>query len=180
MLMDRLQSTLLVVDLQARLQPMIDQGATVLDNCRALIRVAERLAVPCVISEQYPHGLGGTVEAIKAVAGLARFVEKTHFSCVAEGCLGDTAINTRPQVIVGGTEAHVCVQQTVLELLDAGKIVFVVADAVGSRTADNKALALERMRVAGAQIVSREMVVFEWLRKAATEEFREINRDFIR
>lgn len=180
MLMDRLESTLLVIDLQTRLQPMIDQGATVLGNCEALIRAAGRLAVPCVISEQYPQGLGGTVETIKAVAAHASFVEKTHFSCVAEGCLGDTAINARAQVIVCGTEAHVCVQQTVLELLDAGKTVFVVADAVGSRAPDNKTLALERMRVAGAQIVSREMVLFEWLRKAATEEFREINRAFIR
>jgi nicotinamidase-related amidase len=180
MLMDRNQSTLLIIDLQARLQPMIEQGASVVDNCRALIGVADRLGVPCVISEQYPQGLGGTVDEIRAVAGHASFVEKTHFSCVAEGCLGDTAINTRRQVIVGGTEAHVCVQQTVLDLLGAGKIVFVVADAVGSRAASNKSLALERMRDAGAQIVSREMVMFEWLRKAATDEFRQINRDFIR
>jgi len=180
MLMDRDQSTLLIIDLQARLVPMIDQGEAVIDNAACLISVAERLGVPCVISEQYPQGLGATVDAIRAVATQASVVEKTHFSCVAEGCLGDTGINARRQVIVGGTEAHVCVLQTVLDLLGAGKRVFVVADAVGSRSADNKALALERMRAAGAEIVSREMVLFEWLRKAATDEFRAINRDFIR
>jgi nicotinamidase-related amidase len=180
MLMNRQQSTLLVIDLQGRLVPMIHDSQRILDNAVALVRAAARLAVPCVISEQYPGGLGPSVEALRAVAEGAQVVEKTHFSCVAEGCLGDTAINAHPQVIVCGTEAHVCVQQTVLDLLEAGKTVFVVADAVGSRAELNKTLALERMRIAGAHIVSREMVLFEWLRKAATDEFREINRDFIR
>ena len=180
MLIDRDQSTLMVIDLQARLQPSIHDGGAVLANCIALLEAAQRLGVPCVITEQYPSGLGGTVEAVKAVARDARYVEKTHFSCVAEGCLGDTAVVARPQVVVCGTEAHVCVLQTVVELLEEGKAVFVVADAVGSRAPQNTRLALERMRARGARIVSREMVLFEWLRKADTDEFRAINRDFIR
>ncbi len=180
MLIERDQSTLVTIDLQARLQPTIHDGEAVLDNCIALIKVAQRLGVPCVVSEQYPSGLGGTVDAVKAVAEDARFVEKTYFSCVAEGCLGDTAVTSRPQVVVCGTEAHVCVLQTVLELLAEGKTVFVVADAVGARDPRNTELALERMRAKGARIVSREMVIFEWLRKADTDEFRAINRDFIR
>ncbi|QID17875.1 hydrolase [Nitrogeniibacter mangrovi] len=179
-LIDRHRSTLLLIDLQERLYPAIDEGASVLDNDLALVRCAAQLGVPCVISEQYPQGLGPSVAALREAAPDARVVHKTHFSCVAEGCLTQTAVDARPQVVVGGTEAHVCVLQTVLDLLAIGKTVFVVADGIGSRTPQNKALAIERMRSAGARIVSREMVLFEWLREAASDEFRRINREFIR
>ena len=105
---------------------------------------------------------------------------KLHFSAVAGGCHGlDKGAGTG-QFMVCGMETHVCVLQTVMELLAAGKQVFVVDEAVGSRRDPDKALALARMREAGAAIVSREMVAFEWLRKADSDLFREISRNFLR
>jgi nicotinamidase-related amidase len=107
-------------------------------------------------------------------------VEKVHFSCVAEGCLFDLPAYAREQMIVAGTEAHVCVLQTCMGLLTEGKQVYVVADAVGSRDPENADLALERLRQNGAQIVSREMVAFEWLQRAGTDVFRRVSRAYIR
>ena len=180
MLMDRSKASLLIVDVQERLLPAIEGGDRVLDNCIWLTRVANRLEVPVVVSEQYPAGLGRTAARLLLELDKARIVEKTHFSCVAEGHLADTAVDARRQVVVVGTEAHVCVLQTALDLRWQGKEVFVVADAVGSRKAADRDMALGRMRGHGIEIVSREMVAFEWLARSATEEFREINRDFIR
>ncbi len=180
MLMDSNKCSLLVVDVQARLLPAIADGAEVLKNCVWLAGVARRLGVPVVVSEQYPEGLGRTAEPLLAAAGDATLVTKTHFSCVAEDCLADTAVDQRRQVVVVGTEAHVCVLQTVLELRWQGKEVFVVADAVGSRKPADRDVALARMRSHGVELVTREMVAFEWLQRSATEQFRAINRDFIR
>ena len=208
MLMDRNKSSLLVVDVQARLlpavallsnntriadvvpaadppecqlaMPAIADGETVLANCIWLARVAQRLDVPVVVSEQYPEGLGRTAGPLLAAVSEAQVVTKTHFSCVSDGCLAGTPVEARRQVVVVGTEAHVCVLQTVLELCWQGKEVFVVADAVGSRKPADREAALERMRRHGVEIVTREMVAFEWLQRSATPLFREINRDFIR
>lgn len=180
MLMTVDKAVLLIVDVQERLLPAIHDGDAILASCIWLAGVARRLRVPVVVSEQYPAGLGPTAADLKGVLEEARFVEKTHFSCVSDGCLAGTEVEARRQVIVVGTEAHVCVQQTVLELRWQGKEVFVVADAVGSRKPLDKTLALERMRAHGVDVVTREMVAFEWLRRSATAQFREINQDFIR
>lgn len=180
MLMDGGKSTLLIVDVQERLLPAIADGQTILDNCVWLARLATRLKVPVVVSEQYPAGLGATIAPLREALDDAHFVEKTHFSCVSDGCLSSTAIDVRRQVVVVGTEAHVCVMQTVLELRWQGKEVFLVEDAVGSRKPADKQAALARMRAHGVEVVTREMVAFEWLKRSATDLFREINRDFIR
>ena len=105
---------------------------------------------------------------------------KVHFSCVAEGCFEDHPAWHRPQLVVCGTEAHVCVLQSVLDLRTRGTQVFVVAEAVGSRRPLDRAAALARMRVHGVEVVSREMVAFEWLHRAGTDVFREVSREFIR
>lgn len=180
MLMDRRKSCLLVVDVQERLLPAIADGETVLKRCLWLFGVAQKVGVPVVVTEQYPQGLGRTVEELRAAAGEATVVTKTHFSGVSDGCLEGTAVAARRQVVVVGTEAHVCVLQTALELRWQGKEVFVVADAVGSRKAIDHELALARMRAHGIEVVTREMVAFEWLQQSATDLFREVNRDFIR
>lgn len=180
MLIHAERSVLLLVDLQERLYPAIHDGEQVLDNTLWLTRVAQRLAVPVICTEQYPQGLGGTLPALRALLPDAALVEKIHFSAFAEGGILSAAGGDREQFVVAGTEAHVCVQQTVLDLLNAGRRVFVVEEAVGSRRPSDKALALERMRRRGADIVSREMVAFEWLRRAGTDLFREVSREFIR
>ena len=173
-------SSLLLIDLQQRLHPAIHEGEQVLEHSLWLTRVAQRVGVPVICTEQYPQGLGATLPALRALLPDSALVEKIHFSALAEGGMGVAAGGERGQFVVAGTEAHVCVLQTVLDLLDAGRRVFVVEEAVGSRRPSDKALALERMRRNGADIVSREMVAFEWLRRAGTEVFRQVSREFIR
>lgn len=180
MLMNRDQSVLLVVDIQERLLPHINEGQAVLDNAVWLVKVAQRLGVPVMVSEQYPKGIGPTVAVLRGLTFPEGVAEKLHFSCVAAKCLDRLPGCERPQVVVAGTESHVCVLQTVLDLRAQGREVFVVADAVGSRRPSDKALALERMRSHGVQIVSREMVAFEWLKQAGTDEFRSISREFLK
>jgi nicotinamidase-related amidase len=180
MLLDADRSVLLIVDVQQRLLPAIDEGAHVLEHCLWLIRLARRMQVPIVASEHYAKGLGRTVPALRELLPAAGFVEKVFFSCVAENVLRRLPIFEREQWVVAGAEAHVCVLQTVVDLCTAGKAVFVVAEAVGSRRPADRDLALSRMARHGAEIVSREMVAFEWLERAGTDLFREINRDFIR
>lgn len=180
MLMHSERSTLLLVDLQERLYPAIDDGEGVLEASLWLTRLALRLDVPVICTEQYPQGLGPTLPALRGLLADQCLVEKIHFSAVVEGGLLRVAGGDRAQFVVAGTEAHVCVQQTVLDLIAAGRRVFVVKDAVGSRRSTDKDLALERMRAHGADIVSREMVAFEWLGQAGTDIFRQISREFIR
>jgi nicotinamidase-related amidase len=174
------RSVLLLVDLQERLQPAIHDAAAVLAASVWLARVAQRLQVPVICTEQYVKGLGPTMPDLRRLLPDECVLEKMHFSALADGRLLQLAGGERAQFVVAGTEAHVCVQQTVLDLLAAGRNVFVVDEAIGSRRASDKALAVERMRQHGAEIVSREMVVFEWLRQAGSELFRTISREFIR
>ncbi|MBI4741983.1 MAG: isochorismatase family protein [Betaproteobacteria bacterium] len=180
MLMSAQRSVLLLIDLQERLFPVISDAGQVLESCLWLTRIAQRMAVPVICTEQYPQGLGPTKPALRGLLDTASIVEKLHFSAVPEGGIFRANGGDRAQFIVAGTEAHVCVQQTVLDLLDNGRRVFVVAEAVGSRQLSDKSLALERMRHHGADIVSREMVAFEWLRQAGTDLFRQISREFLR
>jgi nicotinamidase-related amidase len=173
-------SALLVIDLQERLLPHIHDWQRVLGHVDWLVQVAQRLVVPVAATEQYPKGIGHTHADVAARLPAAATGEKIHFSCVAGNCLAGLPGMERPQVVVCGTEAHVCVLQTVLDLAAAGKQVFVVAEAVGSRDPAHKALALERMRAHGVQIVCREMVAFEWLGQAGTEQFRDISKNFLK
>lgn len=180
MKLDAHRSVLLVIDLQERLLPAIDGGASIIEHSAWLIGVARQLNVPVLFTEQYPQGLGSTAPDIAQLIQPDELLEKTHFSAVAEGNLLDHPSAQRKQWVVCGTESHVCVQQTVLDLLAAGRDVAVVEEAIGSRQARDKALALERMRQHGANIVSREMVAFEWLSKAGTPAFRSLLKHFIR
>jgi nicotinamidase-related amidase len=174
-------SCLLVVDFQERLMPAIYQADQVVANGSWLIQIAQRLQIPILASEQYPKGLGPTVAAIRTLLPAEAFVEKTHFSCAAElDCMRRIDLLGRDQVILMGAEAHVCVLQTALGLRLTGKEIYLVADAVSSRSPRDVELALARMQAEGVHIVSREMVVFEWLHQAGTDQFRAISRDFLR
>jgi len=174
------QSLLLVIDIQERLAPAIHDTAAVTAHNLWLLEVARRLAVPVLATVQYPKGLGPLVPALADKLAPEEIVEKIYFSAVADGCLENEPAFARRQVVITGTETHVCVLQTALDLLGRGKEVFVVAEAVGSRRPEDKALALERLRQAGCVIVSREMVAFEWLHRAGTDLFRAVSREFIR
>jgi nicotinamidase-related amidase len=180
MLIDADHSLLLLIDLQERLAPAIQDIDTVLRHNLWLVAVAQRLSVPVGATVQYPSGLGPLVPELGAAIPPARVVEKIHFSAVADGCLERLPDFSQRQIVLTGTEAHVCVLQTALGLRALGKEVFVVAEAIGSRRATDKDLALARLRQEGCRIVSREMVAFEWLHKAGTDLFRQISREFLR
>ncbi|GGB31762.1 hydrolase [Oceanisphaera marina] len=179
MLMESGKAALMVVDVQEKLLPAINDSEQLNARIQWLISACRTLNTPILFTEQYPRGLGHTVPALTALVEQPQVVEKMHFSVVAANCLPEHW-QGYPQIIVCGMETHVCVLQTVLELVKAGKEVFVVADAVGSRTEQNRQLGLERMRDAGAQIVSREMVIFELMHQAGTEQFKTISKQFLR
>lgn len=180
MLIDARKSALLVVDVQGRLVPAISGWQALLDQVVWLIRVARRMDVPVLACEQYPQGLGPTHPAIAAELPPGCIASKLHFSAVAGGCHALEQAGGPAHYVVCGMESHVCVLQTVIELLENDKRVFVVEEAVGSRRESDKTLALARMREAGAAIVSREMVAFEWLRRADSDVFREVSKAFLR
>lgn len=168
--MDPNRSTLLLVDFQSRLMPAIDQAAAAVRNARRLVEMASLVKVPMVFTEQNAKGLGQTVAELRADGGT--LIHKMHFDAVREpGFLA--AIPVDRQIVVAGCEAHVCVQQTVLGLLDAGRKVYVVRDALGSRHPENKETAIGRMQRHGAEVVTTEMVVFEWLETAEHPHFRD-------
>lgn len=177
MLLSRGRSCLLVVDVQERLAPAVSDPAPVLRNAGILMRAATRLGVPMVLSEQYPKGLGPTVAQLKALAPEGAILDKISFSCAAdEGLRRRFAEIARPQIVVCGMEAHVCVLQSAFGLKEAGYAPFVVADAVASRVEANRDAALARMRAGGINVITTEMAVFEWLSRAGSEEFREVSR----
>ncbi len=175
-MMNAESSQLLLIDIQERLAPATLDGDRTVQNAGILLDAAALLDVPHTISEQYPRGLGPTAAAVLEKADPARAFDKVHFSCQADDRLaGVLAAAGRPDVVVCGLEAHVCVLQTALGLMEAGYRVHVVADAIASRTAQNRDLAVERMRAAGVGIVSTEMVLFEWLGTAGHPEFRAVS-----
>lgn len=181
MLVEANRSCLLVVDMQEKLLPAIADTHIVLSNSIWLVRAAIRLSVSILVSEQYPKGLGSTVPELNTFLTNSPVMEKTHFSCTAEPpCRERIMASGREQIIITGIEAHVCVLQTALGLLEMEKEVYVVADSIGSRQTYDKELAIARMRAAGIQVVSREMVVFEWLQQSNTPLFREVSREFLR
>jgi nicotinamidase-related amidase len=176
MLLARDKSQLLIIDVQEKLLPaMSDQR--VAERCVRLVRAARTLEIPITISEQYPQGIGPTVAPIREALGYAGSVmEKVEFSCMKNGPLRERLHELRrqgrPQVVIGGIEAHVCVAQTAIDLEEQGFEAFVVADAVSSRSKASRRLALARLLKSGADVVDSEMVLFEWLGKAGTPEFK--------
>lgn len=174
------ESLLLVVDLQSRMLPAIHKGQEVLTQATWMVDVAQAIGIPILATEQYPQGLGHTESNLRSRIPESQILEKIHFSALIGKQLLNAPFSERKQWVIVGTEAHVCVQQTALDLLVAGREVFIVDEAVGSRYPRDKKLALQRLRQNGAQIVSREMVAFEWLEGANTPLFRDVLKRFIR
>ena len=171
----RAKAGLVVVDVQERLLPAIFEQQRVVQNTVRLIQGATVLRVPIFATEQYRKGLGATVpEVAGAIPGFAPMEKLAFSACGAAGFIPALKQKKVSEAILCGIEAHVCVSQTCLDLLDEGFRVFVVADAVSSRTPENYRFGLDRMRAAGAVIVSTEMVLFELLEQAGTAEFKQI------
>ena len=165
---------LLLVDLQQRLMPAIYDHETVLARAVRPPRAARLLDVPVFATEQNPAGLGPTVPPLAAYP--QKIVSKTAFSAVGDPDFSSLLPAGAGEIVVAGCEAHVCVLQTVLGLLGAGYRVVVAADAVGSRNPADRAAAIDRARQHGAEIVTSEMVLFEWLRDAQHPKFREVQK----
>ena len=167
-------SRLWLIDFQARLLPAIHEGAAAVSNACKLAEAAVRLGIAVSRTEQYPKGLGATVPEL---AGYGDCIGKMTFgSCATPAARAALEADTSDKLhIVSGCEAHVCVLQTVLGMIDLGHRVAVVADAVGSRTPANKAAALARMAAHGVEIVTTEMVIFEWLGSAEHPQFRTLS-----
>ena len=195
MLLDAQESQLVLVDYQQRLMPAIDDAAQVLANAQRLAQAAQALQVPVWGTEQNPEKLGPNDPVLR---GLCReTLAKMHFSACADGLVpllrppvrppaGNArslpkhlqkpaaAQPERPSIVIAGCEAHVCLLQTALDLLDEEFEVWVVTDACGSRTLRNRDAAYDRLAGAGAELVTTEMVLFEWLRTCEDPQFKAV------
>jgi nicotinamidase-related amidase len=176
MLMSADRCGLLVIDMQERLLPAVEDAARITANTVILLDAAARLGVPALASEQYPEGLGGSVPDVAERLPAGATLAKTEFSCMTNAAYAKRLRElVRPQAVVAGAEAHVCVLQTVAGLIGEGLEVFVVEDAIGSRRRESKRAAIERMRAWGASVVTTEMVVFEWMGRSDIPAFRELS-----
>jgi len=174
-LLDTSRSTLVLIDLQGKLVHQVHRSAMVLEVAHRLMRFADLFAVPVVLTEQYPRGLGpteaGLRERFDGLSCPTFLVPKNTFSCCGNPGFTEVLERARPglaperrQIVVAGIEAHVCVVQTVLQLLEAGHQVHVCWDGVSGRGAEYRQHALERMAAAGATLTNHESVAFEWAR----------------
>ena len=171
MLLTASTSCVVLVDFQHRLMPAIHQGDQVLSRAARLGQIARHLQIPVIGTEQLPTKLGPNTKDIAALCDVT--LEKHHFGACQSGLL-ETIPEHRPNIVIAGCEAHVCLLQTALGLLDHGYKVWVVADAVGSRAPADRELALQRLRQEGARILSVEMAAFEWLESAEHPLFRDV------
>jgi nicotinamidase-related amidase len=171
--LDRRRAALVVIDVQEAFRKAVDGFDEVARQTGILIEGARTLGIPVIVTEQYPRGLGDTVpEVAQHLNGVPR-LEKTAFSAVrAEGF----DLGGRDQALVCGIETHVCVNQTVHDLLAGGVTVHVAEDAVSSRTAANREAGLHKMEQSGAIVSSVETALFELLGEAGTEEFKTVQR----
>lgn len=180
MLLRRKDSLLVLVDVQEKLTPRVLDDASLIKRCEWMLRLASTLEVPVILSEQYPQGLGGTLKSLAAACTPSHAIKKVHFSCMQDDLMRQYLSQCqKKQIILMGIEAHVCVLQTAFELLAAGYEVYVVVDAVSSRHKVDLKYGMKRMKDAGAHLVTGEMVLFEWLRQAGTDEFRSISKGFL-
>ncbi|MHB8128645.1 MAG: hydrolase [Mobilitalea sp.] len=168
----------LVVDFQERLVPVIDHNVELIHNTEILIKGLKALKVPLLVTQQYTKGIGMTVPELAIVMGEDfSFFDKLTFSCAED----DTIINNiaesgKSNIIVCGIEAHICVLQTVIDLIAKGYHVILVEDCVGSRKESDRQVGIRRAIAEGAVITSYESVLFELTRVAKTEVFKEISR----
>jgi nicotinamidase-related amidase len=171
-------SQLVVIDVQERLAAAMphEQLDRLTRNCTILLQAAQHLSVPTIVTEQYPKGLGPTLRELSPWVPAVGAAKKRCFSCCESDEFQARFDEDRPQVILAGMEAHICVLQTALQLKAQGKTVFVVEDATLSRSPVHHANAMQRLVQAGVIVSNTESVVFEWLKIAEGEAFKAISR----
>ena len=171
LLMSRENSALVVIDVQEKLIPAISGSKKIVWNIQRLARAANLLNVPARVTEQYPKGLGPTVQSLKE--GLGDPVEKLMFSCrECQTMLDDLRGQGITNLTLVGIESHVCVLQTALDFITDGFNVYIVADAVGARSELDHEIALRRAETSGCFITTTEAVLFEWCESASAPEFK--------
>lgn len=177
MRIERKLSAALVIDIQEKLFPHMHKHEELLRRTSILLEGLKVLQIPTLLTEQYPKGLGYTVEPISTLLEKPEAYEKMAFSCCVEPeFMKHLFALERSTVIVCGIEAHVCVLQTVLDLIEHGMVPVLVEDCISSRNPEDKRVAVERMRSEGALISTSESVLFEMTKVAGTEEFKAISR----
>jgi nicotinamidase-related amidase len=175
-IIDKNKTAFILIDIQEKFIPAISGIDKVISNAKILTQSAGILNIPLIATEQYPKGLGKTVKEIELPANTC-LIEKLHFSCFGNDEFRNKINELKVEsLILFGIEAHVCLLKTALDALKQKLEVYLVADAVSSRTAENKSLALERMRQSGVFIVSTEMILFQLLEYSGTDEFKAISK----
>ncbi len=170
-------SALVIVDIQDKLAVVMSQKEKVTNNCIHLIEAAKLLNIPVIVTEQYPKGLGPTINEIREALPDYAPLEKVTFDCCkGDGFLQKIASLRKTHIILAGMETHVCVLQTCLGLLAKGYFVHLVSDAVSSRKKDDYKTGRKMMRDAGAVVTCTETVLFQLLEKAGTQEFKVISK----
>lgn len=175
------QAVLVIIDVQERLAKAMEEEVleTTLGNILKLVEVCSVLRMPVVVTEQYPKGLGSTVEELKSLIPSYQPIEKISFDACLEPIFMEILKQlNRKKIILTGMETHICVYQTTLSLLHQGYEVFIVKDAVCSRKRENHTTGLQLCILAGAIPVDTETLVFQLLKKAGTEEFKKISKLF--
>lgn len=172
------RSLILLVDVQEKLMPLIHEGERMLRRARLLLDAGRGFGVPILVTEQYPEGLGATLPGLlEGVGAKADRVTKASFSACGWEPFREALLKSgREQVAIAGVEAHICVQQTALDLTAMDYDVFVCADAVGSRRELDWGVSLDRMRAAGVHVTTTESLLFEWCQRCDTEAFRTMLR----
>jgi len=171
------KTALLIIDIQERILPVINNYQLVVENTMKLIKGFKVLSLPIYYTEQYPKGLGPTVSSITRELGDLKPFDKMSFSCSGAGNLfQEFKSKNFSQIVVCGIESHVCVQQTVLDLIENNLQVNLAADAVSSRKEFDYKTALDRMRNHGAEITTTESILFELLNVCGTPQFKEISK----
>ncbi len=167
--------SVVVVDVQGKLSQLMHEKSRLFANIEILIKAAKLLSIPVLWTQQCPDSLGQTIPQITELLTDNKPIDKASFSCCGNEKFDSNLKNlNRKQVILCGIESHICIYQTSVELVEAGYDVTVIADAVSSRTTQNKAIALNKMRVKGVDISSTETVLFELLKTADHPKFKQI------
>ncbi|QUH25396.1 hydrolase [Serpentinicella alkaliphila] len=174
--LERSDALLLVIDIQERLVAAMKYGDQMIENTKVLVEVAKVMDFPTVVTEQYPKGIGPTVPELASLLDKNMFFEKVTFTGCTEDVVAAIKKLGRKKVIITGTETHVCVLQTTRDLLKLGYEVFIVRDAVCSRSKTNYKAGLELLANMGAVITTTEVVVFDLLKQSATPEFKQISK----
>ena len=182
MLMQKDLSGLVLIDVQEKLTPHVLNSDDLISKCHWLLKLAHQLNVPALVCEQYPKGLGRTMPSLRACVPDDTPIEKNHFSCYrSDDFIRKWNALGRKQMIIAGIETHVCVLQTAMDVARSTDTeVFVVVDAVSSRKELDHRFGLKRMKQAEIQLVTSEMVFFEWIGQAGTSEFKALSQSFLK